>query len=98
LQFEEKAEQEIFEKSKAHAKTAGLALNPDKKQLEMVIKALASNQKLHGKPYCPCRALTGETVQDTQIVCPCAFHWDEVKKDGHCKCRLFWGKEKAANQ
>jgi ferredoxin-thioredoxin reductase catalytic subunit len=87
-------EQEILEKSRQHAKTAGLSLNPDKKQLELMIKALAANKKLHGKAYCPCRALTGEPVQDTQIICPCSYHWEEVKKDGHCKCRLFWKKEK----
>jgi len=53
-------EKEILEKSRVHAKTAGLALNSEPKLLEMTVKALAANQKLHGKPYCPCRALTGD--------------------------------------
>jgi len=75
-----------------YAKSKGFALNPDKKVLTLVIAGLAKNEKDKGKPYCPCRALTGNPEEDSKNVCPCAFHLDEIERDGHCKCSLFFKK------
>ena len=88
-------EETVLERSKAYAKRKGFSLNPDKKVLAAVIAALAKNEKEKGKPYCPCRALTGRE-EDRKNVCPCAFHLKEIEEDGHCRCQLFFGKEKNA--
>ncbi len=83
-------EQKILENSKTYAEAKGFALNSDEKILNAVIAGLAKNARQHGKPYCPCRALTGSEEEDAKNVCPCAFHLEEIEKDGHCKCRLFF--------
>jgi len=85
-------EQEIMENSRKYAESRGFALNQDEKILSAVIKALARNQEEKGKPYCPCRALTGNKEEDDKSVCPCTYHLEEIATDGHCKCKLFFGK------
>ncbi|MDD5148518.1 MAG: ferredoxin-thioredoxin reductase catalytic domain-containing protein [Candidatus ainarchaeum sp.] len=89
----DKTEEKILEDSEKYAKTMGFWLNKDKKMLEIVIAALAKKQEKHGRPYCPCRVFTGKAEEDEKIACPCIFHIEEIKKDGHCKCRLFFGKK-----
>lgn len=85
-------EKKILESSKKYAEKNGFRLNPDKKILNAVISALAKNREKHGFAYCPCRALTGNREEDKKNICPCAFHIEEIKRDGHCKCKLFLGK------
>ena len=88
----EKTEKQILKSSEEHAKSKGFKLNENKKTLGLVITALAKNQEKHGVPYCPCRVITGNAKEDEKNICPCIFHLDEIKKDGHCKCQLFFGK------
>jgi len=88
----DESEEQILKQSKDYAESKGFALNTNKKILGMVIAALAKNKKEKGQAYCPCRALTGKKEEDKKNVCPCAFHLDEIKQDGHCKCRLFFKK------
>jgi len=88
-----KEERQITESSKAYAEAKGLELNRDKKVLGLVVSALAKNLREKGKPYCPCRPLEGNEEEDNKKVCPCYWHLEEVKKDGHCKCRLFFAKK-----
>ncbi|MBN1941472.1 MAG: ferredoxin:thioredoxin reductase [Candidatus Diapherotrites archaeon] len=79
--------------SKEHAKENNLKLNPDSKIREAILTALAKNEVQHGKPYCPCRAITGVEKEDEKIVCPCIYHFAEVKEMGHCKCKLFFASD-----
>ena len=88
MQLEEK----ILKNSLDYAKSKGFALNPDKKVLGLVIKGLARSEKGKGRPYCPCRALTGNEAEDVKNICPCAFHLEELERDGHCLCKLFFKK------
>ncbi len=73
-----------------YAKIKGFKLNPNKKELETVLKGLAENRKKYGVPYCPCRPITGVKEEDKKKICPCFWHIDEIKNDGHCHCRLFF--------
>jgi len=70
----------------AFAKKNGYKLDSNS---QAVIRGLLANEKKYGKKYCPCRRVTGDKEQDEKIVCPCVYHKDEIKKDGHCFCRLF---------
>ncbi len=67
------SKQEILASSKRYAEAKGFALNSDEKILNAVIAGLAKNARQHGKPYCPCRALSGNEEEDTKNVCP---DWD----------------------
>jgi len=86
-------EKKILAESAAYAKGEGLVLNPDEKILNLVISALAKNLNSKGAKYCPCRALTGKKAEDDKKICPCAFHKNEIREQGHCLCRLFFKKQ-----
>jgi len=86
-------EKEILVYSEEYAKKAGFVLNKDKKQLDYVIKGLKKNEEKYGERYCPCRVITGNFEEDRIIICPCIYHKQEIKDQGHCLCKLFFDKK-----
>ena len=82
-------EQELIKISEQHAKKVGIKLNPDKKEVENVIKGLLLKKQKHGEIYCPCRIVTGDKEKDKEIICPCVFHRGEIELQGYCLCKLF---------
>ncbi len=86
--MDEKAEK-VIEGYGKYAKASGFRLNPDEKMVEAVVTGLLANEKQHGARYCPCRMVTGDKEKDRLIICPCAYHKDEIKEMGHCHCSLF---------
>ncbi len=77
---------------KRHADKQGFRLNPNRDIVNKIILGLLENEKKFGYRYCPCRAITGDRLQDARIICPCAYHKDEVKTMGQCGCGLFVAK------
>lgn len=73
----------------AYAKKSGFSLNPNPKYVEAIVKGLLMNEEKKGRRYCPCRPLTGNKQDDDRIVCPCAYHKDEIRVQGKCHCGLF---------
>ncbi|MDR2854941.1 MAG: ferredoxin:thioredoxin reductase [Methanomicrobiales archaeon] len=88
--MEEKSCIEIKERVQAYADSQGFVLNPDIEKLNLVLKGLHRNVTKHGAEYCPCRIKTGDPEKDKDIICPCAFHKDEIAKQGFCHCHLFY--------
>lgn len=82
-------EKELREKYEKYAKENSFSLNPDEKTTENIIKALLLREKEFGEKYCPCRRITGDKEVDRKIICPCIYHKEEIKEDGHCLCNLF---------
>ncbi|MCP1714279.1 ferredoxin-thioredoxin reductase catalytic subunit [Methanocalculus alkaliphilus] len=76
--------------AKRYAEKNGWRLNPDAKQLDAVIRGLARKMVQHGERYCPCRIMTRDPDVDAKIICPCIYHTDEIRDDGHCHCNLFF--------
>jgi ferredoxin-thioredoxin reductase catalytic chain len=67
----------------------GYVLNPDIERTLKVSNLLARNFAEFGKYYCPCKQSHPlDPVND--VLCPCPTIHDEVVKDGHCFCRLFF--------
>jgi ferredoxin-thioredoxin reductase catalytic subunit len=81
--------EELLEKCKKHAKEKGIKLNPNPKIVEAILKGLLRNEQNKGAIYCPCRPVTGDKEEDKKKICPCFWHLDEIKKQGHCLCNLF---------
>lgn len=73
-----------------YAQKNGFKLNPNKKVVEGVIKGLLEREKKFGFRYCPCRRATGNKEEDSKIICPCSYHRQEIERDGHCLCGLFF--------
>ena len=88
--------QVLKDRFQKYAKARGVVLQPDARKLDIILKGLNRNDDKHGHIYCPCRKVTGDHEVDRKNMCPCVFHLDEVKDDGHCKCFLFLAKEETA--
>ena len=82
-------EEKLTKESEKYAKKSGIKLNPNKKELEHVIKGLLLKKKKYGEIYCPCRIVTGNKEKDKEIICPCVFHRGEIELKGKCLCHLF---------
>jgi len=80
---------ELLKEKKKYAESQGFKLYPDEKMVMYAIKGLLKNEKRYGHQYCPCRPVTGNEEEDAPKICPCKWHKDEIKKMGHCLCRLF---------
>jgi len=85
-------EKMLLKSFRRHARACGFKLQPDKKILDAIIKGELDRLKKYGALYCPCRRVTNNPEKDKKIICPCAYHKDEVKNDGVCKCRLYLKK------
>ncbi len=84
--------EELIKKFGQYAKDNGFQLNPDKKVVERVINGFLLNEEKYGKKYCPCRRIPqpNEPAEEaSKKVCPCFWHKEEIKRDGHCFCNLY---------
>lgn len=64
-------------------------LNPNEKITKRILEGLIQNEKKYGNRYCPCRKVTNDPEFNKNIICPCIYHKDEIKAQGHCHCFLF---------
>ena len=76
-----------------YAKENGFKLNPNKNIVKAMAKGLLANEKKHGERYCPCRRVTGNKEEDKPKICPCQWHKEEIEKQGHCICKLFFSND-----
>lgn len=81
--------EEFIEKSKKHAQENGFKLNPNELVVKGLVNQMIKREAEFGEKYCPCRKITGDKEEDKKIICPCIYHMDEIKNDGHCHCFLF---------
>jgi len=78
----------------SYAQKSGFSLNPNRKIVEGIVKALLKKEEKYGYRFCPCRPVTGDHEKDKKTVCPCVFHREEIEKNGRCLCNLFVKKKK----
>ena len=76
------------------AERHGYELNPDPAHLERLARHLTENKASHGRLYCPCKQ-SYPLRPDVDPVCPCDDFHDEIEKQGHCECHLFFSPETA---
>jgi len=81
--------EKLIQECEKYAKENGFKLNPNRKVVETIIKGLLANERKYGAKYCPCRRITGNPDEDKKKICPCVFHRQEIKEQGHCLCGLF---------
>lgn len=73
------------------ARSNGFILNPDEERVKKVVGLMTENSVNAGKYYCPCKQ-SHPLNPETDVLCPCPGWQEEIKKDGHCFCRLFYQK------
>lgn len=60
-------------------------INPNKKVVESVLRGQNKAKVEKGEYYCPCKIKKIE-----ENICPCKNSQNEIDKDGHCHCNLFF--------
>jgi thioredoxin len=82
--------EETIKYYQAYAERNGFKLNSNREAVERLIRGMLENEKRYGAKYCPCRRITGNPEDDKAKICPCQWHKEEIEKDGHCFCGLFY--------
>ena len=86
-----------IERARVVAEEHGYMLNPDIKRTRKIANLLVKNEEEYGKRYCPCKQ--SHPVDPGQdVVCPCPDMDDEIARDGHCHCWLFFRKPAAEDK
>ncbi len=75
----------------------GLVLNPDLERALKVANGLARNFAEYGKYVCPCKQ-SHPLNPEKDVVCPCPTLMEEIARDGHCHCRLYYRPEAASHK
>ena len=81
--------QALLQDVKRLAGQNGYIINPDLERVEKVVGLMTENLVTAGKRYCPCKQSHPLDPQ-TDVTCPCPPWKGEIRKDGHCFCRLFY--------
>ncbi|MBN2537873.1 ferredoxin:thioredoxin reductase [candidate division WOR-3 bacterium] len=85
-----------IERARKVGEGRGHVLNPDTKRARKIANLLAKNFAEFGKYYCPCKQSQPlDPARDT--VCPCPDLDEEIARDGHCHCWLFFRKPESEN-
>lgn len=74
------------------ARQRDYVLNPDQERIRKVVGLMTMNKNDFGKYFCPCKQ-SHPLDPEKDVVCPCPEITDEIAKDGHCFCRLFYSKQ-----
>lgn len=86
-----KAYNENLTRIRRIAQDHGYILNPNVERLRKVIGLMTMNKIEFGKYYCPCKQSHPLDMQ-IDVLCPCPEMRDEIAKDDHCFCKLFYRK------
>jgi len=79
------------------ARKRALVFNPDQARVGKVVGLMTENFNLVGEYICPCKQKNKPPVKGKDILCPCTDMMDEISRDGHCYCRLFFTPEVASS-
>ena len=79
------------------AQENNLVLNPDKARIEKVVGNMTKNYEAVGEYICPCKQTHHPPIKGKDVLCPCPDMLDEIARDGHCDCRVFYTSEAAAD-
>ncbi len=84
---------EVLERTRrfveAYTATGPYELNADAVLTETTVQGLARNLQRHGHMYCPCHLLPEAPEERASLVCPCAPHHEDIRRDGQCHCGIF---------
>lgn len=69
----------------------GYVINADAERVDKVVGLMTENLVASGGRYCPCKQSHPLDPQK-DVVCPCPSWEEEIARDGHCFCRLFFRK------
>jgi ferredoxin-thioredoxin reductase catalytic subunit len=85
--------QDLMDYLKENAQEKEYYFNKDSSFVNKLLKSLITNLKRYGYASCPCRLSTGNYDFDSDLICPCVYMENDVKKYGSCFCALYVSKD-----
>jgi len=85
--------EKLYELLKKVQEPKGFYFSNDKKMVFDLIQGLIDNKNRYGYMCCPCRLASGDREKDKDIMCPCIYREEDVRKYGSCYCNLYVSKE-----
>lgn len=80
---------------KAIAQERKVVFNPDEARVQKVVGTMTENYIATGEYICPCKQKHKPPIKGLDTLCPCPGMMDEIARDGHCHCWLFYTPEAA---
>ena len=77
------------------AREMELVLNPDVERVKKVVGLMTDNFQAVGEYICPCKQEHKPAQKGMDKTCPCPEWLDEIARDGHYFCKLFFTTQKA---
>jgi ferredoxin-thioredoxin reductase catalytic subunit len=59
-------------------------------RVKKVVGLMTKNWLGQGYYACPCKQQNDPPIRGVDVACPCAELGKELRRDGHCHCRLFY--------
>ncbi len=81
--------QQLFERLKTEAESAGYHLNPNVDFTKGLVEGLLVNEARYGYWACPCRLASGSKEEDLDIICPCDYRDPDLDQYDTCYCALY---------
>ncbi len=88
----EKTKEDTLSFASMVARKQGWVLNPDADFTDSLLEGLTVNWNRYGYFLCPCRDTEGSREADSDVLCPCAYSWEDIREHGHCFCALYLRK------
>jgi ferredoxin-thioredoxin reductase catalytic subunit len=85
--------QDLMDYLNKNAQEKGYYFNRDASFVSELLKSLLVNLKRYKYASCPCRLSTGNYDLDSDLICPCVYMEEDVKKYGSCFCALYVSKD-----
>ncbi len=85
--------EEMFSEMKKIADEESYQFNPNRDELNDILRGLWENEHRYGYLSCPCRMASGEIADDMDIICPCNYRDPDVAEYGCCLCVLYVSKD-----
>ncbi len=85
--------EKLYELLRKVQEPKGFYFSDDKKMVFDLIQGLIDNKNRYGYMCCPCRLATGDREKDKDIMCPCIYREEDVRKYGSCYCNLYVSKK-----
>ncbi|MCX8206795.1 MAG: ferredoxin:glutaredoxin reductase [Methanothrix sp.] len=81
--------EQLYQRLKEDAESAGYHLNPDRSFVMGIVRGLLTNYERFGYMACPCRLPSGVREEDLDIICPCDYRDQDLTEFGACYCALY---------
>ncbi|MBW1950930.1 MAG: ferredoxin:thioredoxin reductase [Deltaproteobacteria bacterium] len=79
----------LYDTLKAVQEPKGYFFNHDRGRVLELLEALLLNKERYGYMCCPCRLAAGYREKDRDIICPCVYREEDVRRYGSCYCNLY---------